>query len=74
MVVQNDKGTTTFGSVKITPKKWELITFVGTDRQNIKVYLNDVEAGNVELLQIVVVPIIRIPWRDNRLCSGDYNW
>ena len=46
-VVQADKGTSTFSNTRVELGKWELITFVGTDRQNIRVYLNAVEVGNV---------------------------
>ena len=38
---------TTFSTKKLAQGGWYLITFVGTDRQNIRVYINDVEAGNV---------------------------
>ena len=38
---------TTFSTKKIKAGEWTLVTFVGTDRQNIRVYVNDVEAGNV---------------------------
>ena len=38
---------TTFSSVKIAARTWTMISFVGTDRQNIRIYVNDVEAGNV---------------------------
>ena len=38
---------TTFADTQIPQSTWTMITFVGTDRQNIRVYINDTEAGNV---------------------------
>ena len=46
-VIQPDKETATFEVKKIQLNEWTLISFVGIDRQNIRVYVNDVEVGNV---------------------------
>lgn len=43
----SSKSETVLSDVKIPLCQWTMVTFVGTDRQNIKVYLNAAEAGNV---------------------------